>query len=307
MGVLMGIIRNVLNGLLPSRGGEAKDAAIKVHGHQIVYNSATREGADPDFEHLENAGSERADWFEYWPIQKFLRDNTLDESAVYGFLSTKFSAKTSLSGVDALRFMEASGDADVFTFSPFPQHGAFFLNVFEQGQFFDAEFFQSANDFFRSIDPAVDVRRLINHSGNLVYSNFFFAKPRFWREWLRVCDILFKAAEDGPCRKLLCEDLVYTTSDGTTKVVQRKVFIMERVASYLLARHHNYVVVNYPIWKMQLFDIPLEFVPDIYSMDDLKKTMHAHAGDAALLKKYRNEQRRIIPSVWPDASCAFIE
>ncbi len=65
-------------------------------------------------------------------------------------------------------------------------------------------------------------------------SNFFIAKPRFWREWLAVCEALFAIAESAsdPLGAEFCAPVAYR--GGTD--VQMKVFVMERVATWLLAR-----------------------------------------------------------------------
>src|SRR5882672_7607341 len=68
-----------------------------MHIYQILNHYTSRQELDPGFRVLDNSTNERPDWFEYWPIRRFLLNEALDEDAFYGFLSPKFKLKTSLS------------------------------------------------------------------------------------------------------------------------------------------------------------------------------------------------------------------
>ena len=79
-------------------------------------------------------------------------------------------------------------------------------------------------------------------STQIVFSNYFFAKPAFWRRWLHVNERIF----------YLCEDQSnYATKIGLLNKtsyrdgVQRKVFLMERIASALLVIEPHWQVGNY--------------------------------------------------------------
>jgi hypothetical protein len=101
----------------------------EIRAFQIFYDEKTRASLDRDFEPLDNTDSERADWYEYWPIRNWLSRNELNESSYYGFLSPRFGEKTRLSGAQVKEFVRTAGDPDVVTFSPVPCHAAsnFFL------------------------------------------------------------------------------------------------------------------------------------------------------------------------------------
>ena len=64
--------------------------------YQILNHYTSRQDLDPGFDVLDNSTNERPDWYEYWPIRKFLLNGPLDEDAFYGFLSPKFRLKTNL-------------------------------------------------------------------------------------------------------------------------------------------------------------------------------------------------------------------
>jgi hypothetical protein len=75
------------------------------------------------------------------------------------------------------------------------------------------------------------LRTMVMDSRNTVFSNYFVARPAFWREWLRFGEVLFKMAEAGntPLAQALGQATHYPGG------VQIKVFLMERLASLLLA------------------------------------------------------------------------
>ena len=68
-----------------------------IHLHLIAYSEASRLAIGPGWGVLDNLANPRPDWFEYWPIRRFLLEQALDESAFYGFFTPKFSHKTGLS------------------------------------------------------------------------------------------------------------------------------------------------------------------------------------------------------------------
>src|SRR6202161_4802895 len=112
-------------------------AMPQAHIYQILNHYTPRQDLDPGFEVLDNSSNERPDWYEYWPIRKFLLTESLDENAFYGFLSPKFKLKTNLSAVDVVNFIrESAAETDVVLFTPSIHNSAFYRNVFEHG---DAE------------------------------------------------------------------------------------------------------------------------------------------------------------------------
>ena len=101
---------------------------MPLHIYQILNHYTSRQDLDPGFDVLDNSANERPDWFEYWPISKFLLNESLDEDAFYGFLSPKFKQKTNLSAAAVRDFIGRSADeTDVFLFSPSIHNSAYFL------------------------------------------------------------------------------------------------------------------------------------------------------------------------------------
>ena len=267
---------------------------------QIFYNDATRAALDPDFEPLDNTPNERPDWYEYWPIRKYLAGASLDEATYYGFLSPLFFAKTQLRGHQVLDFVRQAGDVDVVTFSPHPCASAPFYNVFEQGAYFFPGFLEVASAFLREIDPAFRLEGLVNHSRNTVYSNYFAARPRFWREWLGVFDRLFHLAETpgSSLHEGLNRSIVYMKDGGETKPSQMKVMLMERIPSLLLSSG-AFPTRNYDPFLMPLSTAFAEHLPELKALDALKLA-YVDSADPKYLRQFVEERARLLAAVgWP--------
>lgn len=206
--------------------------SIKIH--QIAYSEATRQQVlEGGFQVLDNMSNERPDWYEYWPIRNYLLAHQLEPDTWYGFFSPKFTLKT---GLDASRVGKiisdfcATGSPDVILFSPQPDMGAFFLNVFEQAEFFDAGFIEAASRIFAAVGIGAPLSQLVMDSRQIVFSNYFVARREFWETWFKVTEAMFAIAENPAheLRPLLCQNTTYSAN------AQRKTFLIERVASLLL-------------------------------------------------------------------------
>ncbi|MBL8346517.1 MAG: hypothetical protein JNN03_13825 [Rubrivivax sp.] len=227
-------------------------ATPPVHLHLIAYSEATLATitqAGPGWLVLDNLANPRPDWYEYWPIREHLlraeREGALDEAAFYGFFSPKFTAKTGLDHAAVSRFVTTHAEhADALLFSPQPDMGAFFLNVFEQGETFDAGLIEAYGRFLEHLGRPVPLRQLVMDARQVVFSNYFVARPAFWREWLKLNEAMFEICEgehDNPALQSLKQVLTVPTNYGGG--AQRKVFLMERAASLLLATQPQWTSV----------------------------------------------------------------
>ncbi len=214
-------------------------SAPPVHLHQIAYSPATLAAIEPGYRVLDNLANARPDWYEYWPIRNFLlaalRDGTLDEAAFYGFFSPKFGGKTGLPHDAVVSAVQAAAPtSDVVLFSPQPDMGAFFLNVFEQGETFDAGLIDAFEGFLRHVGRPTDLRGLVMDARQTVFSNYFVARPAFWRAWLALCEQFFACCEGTDGADAVVRDAL-TVATSYPGAAQRKVFLQERVASFLLS------------------------------------------------------------------------
>lgn len=267
-----------------------------VHAFQIFYNDATRASLDPDFEPLDNTANERPDWYEYWPIRRYLLANQLEESAYYGFFSPLFFQKTRLSAKQVLAFAQQAGDADVITFSPHPCHGAAFWNVFEQGANVIPGFLDAAIPFLQAIDPAIRLDALVNDSRNTVYANYFLAKPAFWQRWYGVFDRMFGLAETpgSPLHGLLNKAIEYSKDGGESKPAQMKIMVMERVVSLMLASR-AFRIRNYPPFEMPLSAPFVGRTLDLVALDALK-IAYAETGEQRYLRLFVEKRESLLAS-----------
>jgi hypothetical protein len=203
--------------------------------HQILNYYTSPQALDPGFLVLDNRSNERPDWYEYWPIRRFLLQERLEETAFYGFLSPKFELKTNLDSSAVRRLVaDAGADVDVILLSPSIHNTAHHWNVFDHGEAEHPGLKAVANELFERIGRPTDLDALVTDSRNTVNSNFFLAKPRFWRAWLEVNERLYAIAEDpgDPLGEKLRAPVPYRGR----RDVQMKIFVMERIATWLLAR-----------------------------------------------------------------------
>lgn len=211
----------------------------QVHLYHIAYSEKTLREVPPGYRILDNVNSLRNDWREYWPIRNFLLGETLDDDCYYGFFSPRFMEKTGLNHEQVTAFVQAAGrETDVVSFSPQPDMGAFFLNVFEQEELFNPGFIVSSEGFLEAAGMPIPLATLVMDSRQIIFSNYFVARPRFWREWLALNEKLFAICEgeDTPLKQSLTFETTYPGA------VQRKVFLMERIVSLLLTLN--------PAWKV---------------------------------------------------------
>jgi hypothetical protein len=234
-----------------------------LHIYQILTHYTPRQELDPGFEVLDNSANERPDWYEYWPIRNFLLNEDLDEDGFYGFLSPKFKLKTNLSAAEARAFVQGSDPAtDIVLFSPSIHNSALFLNVFEHGNAEHPGLLMVAQDFFARIQHQQPLEDLISDSRNTVHSNYFIAKPRFWRAWLAVTEQLFEIAEaaDDPLGIRLRTPTQYRGSRN----VQMKIFLMERVATWILITDRSFAARAHDPFasRSRIYKLPVAIICD---------------------------------------------
>jgi hypothetical protein len=232
-----------------------------VHIHQIYYSPDQE--LDPGFAALDNSANLRPDWFEYWPIRNFLLRETLDEHAFYGFLSPRFKQKTNLDAVGVNQFIARCGpNTDVVLLSPSIHNSAFFLNVFEHGDSEHPGLIDVAGKFLVRADQPRSIEGSVSDSRNTVHSNFFLAKPRFWRVWLTLTERLFQIAEDPD--DLLGRELRKPTTYRGGESVQMKIFLMERIATWILMNDASFVVCARDPFaaRSRIYKLPLAVICD---------------------------------------------
>ena len=251
----------------------------KIFVYQILSHHQKREDLDPACQVLDNSANERSDWYEYWPIRKFLLNERLEEDAYYSFLSPRFKEKTNLRVAAAIDFVNAQSQADIVLFSPSLHLTAYYWNVFKYGEACHPGLMPLATAFFERIGYPTDLEELVTHSQNEVYSNYFFAKPRFWRTWLNITEQLFAVAESS--NDPFGERLRKPTSYRGRFDAQIKIFIMERIPTWLLARNHDFVVRSCEPFavRSRLYKLPGAIVCDALKLAYVSNARQARYKD----------------------------
>ena len=240
-----------------------------LHLFQIYYSAATRQMIEAGYTPLDNTSNERPDWREYWPIRRYFREHPPRDADYYGFLSPAFRAKTRLEPPAVLDFVAGHADgADVILFSPFFDQIAFFLNCWEQGALAHAGARALFEDSLALVAPELRIDATVGCSRNTVYCNYFLARGAFWREWLTRCERVFESAERGdtPLGRALAAPLDYKAEAAPAKV-----FVIERIASALLASEGSWRVRAYNPLLLPFSTAPISALgPELAALDALK-------------------------------------
>ena len=122
------------------------------------------------------------------------------------------------------------------------------------------------------IAPEVDLATLVMDSRNIVFCNYFVAKPTFWRVWLENCEAVFAIAEEGKTALAAGQNADTPYKGGGA----RKVFLIERIASLLLSTRQHWKTKAYnptllPYAPLRIAQYPQELL----QMDALKMAMLA--------------------------------
>lgn len=213
------------------RAAIAVDTHPNIHIHQIFYNEATRAQVDPGFIPLDNTANPRPDWYEFWVMLDFLRNNALEPGHWYGFVSPNFHVKTTFRSPFVKSVIAGLPDrVDALVVPTFFDQTALFLNQFEQGETLHKGLIPASEAFLRPL--GYNLARLVSHSSNSTYSNFVIGRPSYWQQWKELAEKFFAYCE-APGSPLGTQLTTYRDGDAETSPM--KVFIQERLASVILA------------------------------------------------------------------------
>ncbi|MET4578394.1 hypothetical protein ABIE13_003510 [Ottowia thiooxydans] len=256
---------------------------------QIFYDDVTRQQLDPAFIALDNSGSERPDWFEYWPIRKTLLHSTFDDEEYLGFFSPRFQEKTRMAGSEVIERVSNS-KSEVISFSPFLHESALYPNSFYQGDAVHAGFLKVSQEYFDQVGIRIDLRQLVQDQTRTIFSNYFVAKYRFWKKWRVLADQLFQNCEarDGP----LSEKLNAGTLHRGKQSYQMKIFIMERVVSLALELEKLNAEIAVDQAKASIYGTGQVF--NHFLVMDALKGQYLKTGSAYYLGIYLNMRKQVI-------------
>jgi hypothetical protein len=262
---------------------------------QIFYNEETKNSLDVGFFPLDNEANPRPDWREYWPIRNYLKSNALDEDSLYGFFSPKFRSKTGLSASDCFSFINShSNSADVYSFSPYYDLGAFFQNSFFQAIYQHPNARDSIENALKLINLSLEVNEIVMHSNNNIFCNFFVAKPKFWKIWLENCELLWAECESNssPLAKKL-----NAFAEGHESPAPIKTFLIERMASLLLATNKTWDVKAYNPFKLPFSKAKISHEKSALIQMDALKIAYSNQERPEYLNLHRNIADLILKKV----------
>jgi hypothetical protein len=206
-------------------------ASKRVRIFQIYYNEHTSRQVEPQFIGLDNTGAERIDWAEFWPIRHALQTQKFDPNELIGFFSPRFKEKTGMNGAAVMQAIQ-SHDAEVYSFSPFFEQGALYLNPIFQGEAHHPGLVQLIEALLPRIGLRLDPKTFVSDQTTTIFCNYFVAKPALWMRWLGLAEQVFELSErgTGPIAEQL--RAVTTHRDGGSYC--SKVFVIERLISMLI-------------------------------------------------------------------------
>lgn len=266
------------------------------HIYQIYYDEATRDKVMPGFIPLDNLANERPDWFEFWVILNYLRTHTLDENALYGFISPKFMEKTGISSISVLETIrQAPPEYEVFLFSAGWDQICYFLNPWEQAEVWHPGLTDLTQQLLQQCSIDVDLTSMVADSTCSVLSNYMVGTPRFWRTWQWFAEKIFHYLENGgPGSEALLGDTSYGLAINRYPM---KTFIQERLATLVLATCDFKVYAADRSTSGQIFT--RLFTDDLRTRRllqscDLMKLRYRETGEQSYLDMYRKLKKEIV-------------
>lgn len=256
---------------------------------QIYYDEATKQQLDPVFIPLSNAGSERPDWFEYWPIRQALQTDQFEKDEYIGFFSPRFKEKTGLSG-DQVLSRVSSSTYDVISFSPVFHESVLFPNSFHQAERKHPGCIRLVQDYLDATGVDIKLNFLVQDQTRTIFSNYFVAKYKFWKTWEKLADQLFEISEDPHSE--LGRRLRASTRHRGTVAYQMKIFIMERLISLALELENTNADVAIDHASASRYSSMSAF-NNLLIMDALKG-QYLKTGNKSFLGLYMNARKELL-------------
>lgn len=120
----------------------------------------------------------------------------------------------------------------MYSFSPYFEQSALYLNPFEQGEGAHHGLLETAQQLLSYLSIDLDLNRLVSDHTTVIYANFFAMRFALWRQWLALTEAVYEIArsEDKPLARRLNSQ---TRHRGVTSY-PLKVFLIERIITVFL-------------------------------------------------------------------------
>ncbi|MEK9570692.1 MAG: hypothetical protein VW124_16860 [Paracoccaceae bacterium] len=199
----------------------------KLNCYTITYDESTRKNVRSGFLEIDNSKGPGA-FREAYPILKFLSANSFDDDEWLGFFSPKLYEKTGVTYQDIKNIaIQAEKGTEVCLLTGQWESAAMWLNVWVQGEAYHHGLMDISQRLAKKAGYNKNLRSEVTCLNTAVFSNFFIAKPIFWREWSRVVQLYFNMVlNDNSLASYL---VPYRQS-----LLPIHSFVLERVASMIL-------------------------------------------------------------------------
>lgn len=258
--------------------------------HQIYYSQQSFESLDKGFISLDNSQG-RTDWMEFWPIRKYLLSTPIGDDELIGFFSPRFFEKTGLTAAEVKIHIEKNPNHDVYLFNPYFHLAAWHPNLYIQASETHQDIGKVFNIVLSLIDIHTDVDQSVMSSFDTVFCNYFVAKLDFWKNWLMIAEFIYQLAEENqhPIGQRLRDETNYHRGQ-----MPLKIFVIERIASYLLNSINRWSVKPLYLFKSMEYHAnkPLSFLNEMHKLDSLKIS-YKKSGNLKFLQTYKEERVRL--------------
>ena len=199
----------------------------KVKLFQIFYDAETASQIQSGFEPLNNTDGP-ADFFEIYPIFKYLKSNEISDECWLGFFSPKFHEKTQIAAEDVCKeIQEIDEQYDVCSFSAHWAEIAFFQNVWEHGEYCHPGLAKISQALATEAGYNFRLMDTFSCLDNAVYSHYLVAKGKFWRQWYHIVKTYLEM--------ITKDDAMFDLKTAhANNPVSMHAFIIERVPSLIL-------------------------------------------------------------------------
>lgn len=170
----------------------------KLSCYHICYDEETKLSCPAGFTPLHH-GNNFARFNEIMPIFERLQTHSWEDGEFVGFFSPRFSEKTGLAPSSVKAAYHDMGDTfDAIFFSSFLDKACYFLNPWEQGDYFNPGLLVASQRLCSHAGFDLDLTNQVCTIDNTVFSHYLIAKKPFWDAWCVLVLKYFELAEADP-------------------------------------------------------------------------------------------------------------
>lgn len=226
--------------------------------HSIFYDAQTKNSIPAEHIPIDNTNGSQYG-YEVVPIYETLAKTNFPENAWISFLSPRLYEKTKLRYRDLKDAKSLlSNDTDIFLFSSHYELVSLFINPWVQGESCHPGLMKISMDLAKKAGYSVNLETFVSTAKTTVFSHYFLAKPRFWREWQRLVRIYVEMINSS-------KELKNSGTLHRKKLTSIHAFVVERIPSMILANGGFKSAYSQKLYKKQYqkFDIKGELLSKI--------------------------------------------